>query len=230
MGGQNASLSEGVWVLISIPRALSPGTNKALAPHWTEHTASLPHRRGTLWELKSWGQGAVTKKSRIQKRKEPRPTLQKRPPGLGFIARGDGDSPRQPFLKQSPPGGVAFPLASPGSRVSSRDSPEPRPGPRAPHTRLRAGEGRNLQPSVVFGKGKQGGGRTNIHHLGRERREARDQPPGDKVLQGLQQKPSRWEYNYTSISVGSGFNRTASQWSPAGPPKPVNLRQCSRAH
>lgn len=60
-GGQNASLSEGASFLISIPRALSPGTNKALAPHWTEQTASLPHSRGTLWELKPWGQGTVTK-------------------------------------------------------------------------------------------------------------------------------------------------------------------------
>lgn len=42
-GGQNASLCEGVLFLTSIPRALSPGTDKALAPHWTEHTASLQH-------------------------------------------------------------------------------------------------------------------------------------------------------------------------------------------
>lgn len=40
-------LKGGMLFLISIPRALSPGRNKALAPHWTEHTASRQHRRGT---------------------------------------------------------------------------------------------------------------------------------------------------------------------------------------
>lgn len=54
-------LKEGVLFLISIPRALSPGTNKAFVPHWTKHTASLQHSRGTLWWLKPWGKGAVTK-------------------------------------------------------------------------------------------------------------------------------------------------------------------------
>lgn len=33
-------LKEGMLFLISIPRALSPGRNKAPAPHWTEQTAS----------------------------------------------------------------------------------------------------------------------------------------------------------------------------------------------
>lgn len=45
-------LKEGVLFLISIPRVLAPGRNKALTPHWTEHTASLQHSRGTLWWLK----------------------------------------------------------------------------------------------------------------------------------------------------------------------------------
>lgn len=40
-------LKGGMLFLISFPRALSPGRNKALAPHWTEHTASLQHSRGT---------------------------------------------------------------------------------------------------------------------------------------------------------------------------------------
>lgn len=54
-------LNEGLLFLISIPRALSPERNKALVPHWTEHTASLQYSRGTLQWLKPWGQGAVTK-------------------------------------------------------------------------------------------------------------------------------------------------------------------------
>lgn len=41
-------LKEGVLFLISIPRALSPERNKALAPHWTEPMAALRHSRGTL--------------------------------------------------------------------------------------------------------------------------------------------------------------------------------------
>lgn len=48
-------LKEGALFLISIPRALSPERNKALAPHWTEHMASLQHSRGTLSWLKPWG-------------------------------------------------------------------------------------------------------------------------------------------------------------------------------
>lgn len=52
-GGQNASLSEkDMLFFIYIPRARSPGRNKALAPHWTEQTASPQHSRGTLWQLK----------------------------------------------------------------------------------------------------------------------------------------------------------------------------------
>lgn len=72
--------------------------------------------------------------------------------------------------------------------------------------RLRAGERReppangvtapvgSVVRSVVFVKEKQGGGRTNIPHRGQERREARSQPPRNKVSQGLQQEPSQWEY------------------------------------
>lgn len=41
-------LKEGALFLISIPRALSPERNKALAPHWSEHMAALQHSRGTL--------------------------------------------------------------------------------------------------------------------------------------------------------------------------------------
>ena len=37
---------EGVLFLISIPRALSPGRNKAPAPHWTEQTASCNTAEG----------------------------------------------------------------------------------------------------------------------------------------------------------------------------------------
>lgn len=54
-------LKEGALFLISIPRALSPERNKALAPHWTEHMASLPLSRGTLQWLRPWGREAVTK-------------------------------------------------------------------------------------------------------------------------------------------------------------------------
>lgn len=95
-------LKEGVLFLISIPRALSPERNKALAPHWTEHTASLQHSRGTRYWLKPWGQGAVTKEEkRVQKRKELILPLQKKWSRLCFITRRESDSPRQPFLKQS---------------------------------------------------------------------------------------------------------------------------------
>lgn len=41
------------------PRS-SPGRNKAPAPHWTEHVASLPHSRGALLQLRPRRQGAVT--------------------------------------------------------------------------------------------------------------------------------------------------------------------------
>lgn len=39
-------LQEGALFLIVIPRALSPERNEALAPHWTEHTASLHTAEG----------------------------------------------------------------------------------------------------------------------------------------------------------------------------------------
>lgn len=59
-----------VLFLISFPWALSPGRSKALAPHWTEQTASLPQGRGTLWWLKPWGQEAVTKgEEKVSKKK-----------------------------------------------------------------------------------------------------------------------------------------------------------------
>lgn len=55
-------LKEGALFLISIPRALSPERNKALAPHWTEHMAALQHSRGTdAVVAEGLGQGAVTK-------------------------------------------------------------------------------------------------------------------------------------------------------------------------
>lgn len=78
-------LKEGVLFLISIPRALSPGRNKAPAPHWIEHTAT--QRRDTWW-LKPGGRELLLReKKRIQKRKEPMLTLQRRQTRLRFITR-----------------------------------------------------------------------------------------------------------------------------------------------
>ena len=59
-GGQNASLSEGRHVVPHPhPQVLSPESNRALVPYWTEQTASLPHSRGALQQLTPWRQGAV---------------------------------------------------------------------------------------------------------------------------------------------------------------------------
>lgn len=66
-------LTEGMLFLISIPRVLSPGRNKALAPHWTEQTASLQHSRRILWWLKPWEQGTVTKREEKDSKKKRSP-------------------------------------------------------------------------------------------------------------------------------------------------------------
>lgn len=104
-------LKEGTLFLISIPRALSPERNKALAPHWTEHMAALQHSRGMdAVVAEGLGQGAVTKGGeKAQKKKGAHCILRKRHSHLCFITRRDSGSPGQPFPKQSSLSCLPFP-------------------------------------------------------------------------------------------------------------------------
>lgn len=107
-GGQNASLSEGLLFLISIPRALSPGRNKAPAPHWIEHTASPPHSRGTPRWLKPRGQGAVTKgEEKDSEKKGAQANPAERTVVSLLYSQRHSDSPGQPFQNKAP---ERFPL------------------------------------------------------------------------------------------------------------------------
>lgn len=103
-------LREGVLFLISIPRALSPERNKALAPHWTEHMAALHTAEGrTLWWLKAWGRELLLRGEMAQKKKGAHYILRKRRSHLCFITRRDSGSPGQPFPKRSPLSCLPFP-------------------------------------------------------------------------------------------------------------------------
>lgn len=160
-------LKEGVLFLISIPRALSPGRNKAPARHWIEHTASLHHSRGTPWWLKPWGQGAITKgEEKDSKKKGAHANPAEKTVTSLLYNQRDSDSPGQPFQNKAP-WAVPSPLAPCLSWMALSYFMGLRP-----HTaRLRSWDAQETPAtgftapfrSVMLVEGKQGGGRINIH-------------------------------------------------------------------
>lgn len=145
--------------------------------------------------------------------------MQKTQSHLCFVTGKESDSagPRTAFSKTKPRA-VAFPRAV-TDRFSSADGHELFHESQAPRGETEvsryAGNPGDRGVTALFRsvglvkEGKRGGGRIDIHPLVHQRRQARGQPPRNKVLQGPQQKHSPREYNYASVSVGSVFNRTA---------------------